>query len=64
MATLRAVRYREKACELYEVAASAANAELREQFTSLARQYEHLAEWIEGIGQHDTASDTPARMTH
>lgn len=38
-----ALRYREKARALYEAADSAPNNELREQFVSLARQYEQLA---------------------
>ena len=41
------VHYRELACELYEAAASASNARLCGQFTSLARQYEELANGIE-----------------
>jgi hypothetical protein len=45
---IHALRYREKARKLHEAADSAANDELREQFTSLARQYEQLAAWTEG----------------
>jgi hypothetical protein len=47
MATVHALRYREKARKLYESAAAAANEHLREQFTNLARQYEHLAATLE-----------------
>ena len=43
MTVPQAVRYREKARELYEAADSAVNAKLRDQFTALARQYEQLA---------------------
>jgi|HubBroStandDraft_1064217.scaffolds.fasta_scaffold952508_2 hypothetical protein len=50
MATTHALRYREKARELYEAAASAANAQLCEQFTNLARQYELLAVSAENFG--------------
>jgi hypothetical protein len=44
---IRAALYREKARGLYEAAASARNEELREQFETLAPQYEILAESIE-----------------
>jgi hypothetical protein len=47
MAIAHAIRYREKIRELYEAAASAETAQLREQFTILARQYEHLAATLE-----------------
>jgi hypothetical protein len=57
MATLHAIRYREKARELYEAAALATDDESRKQFTSLAGQYEQLAAWMEGIGQYESAVD-------
>jgi hypothetical protein len=41
--TTYAIRYREKARELYEAAHSASTAELRGQLATLARQYELLA---------------------
>ena len=47
MAAPQAIRYRDKARELYEMAASASTGELREQFATLARQYEHLAASVE-----------------
>jgi hypothetical protein len=50
MATVEAVRYyREKARQLFEDAASASNEHFREQFTSLARQYEQLAATLESM---------------
>jgi hypothetical protein len=49
MATPHAIRYREKARELYEAAASAADNELRHKFTTLARQYEYLAASVENM---------------
>jgi hypothetical protein len=52
MAT-HAIRYREKARELYEAADSATD----DDFTSLARQYEQLASWMEGVGQYEAAID-------
>jgi hypothetical protein len=51
MATTHAIRYREKARELHEVAASAAKDELRHQFTNLARQYEVLATSVENLSE-------------
>jgi hypothetical protein len=57
MATPQAVRYREKARKLYETGALASNGELRDQFTNLARQYEQLAAWMEGIGQCESAAE-------
>jgi hypothetical protein len=56
MATPHAIRYREKARELYEAAASATDNESRKQFTGLARQYEQLATWTEGVGQYEAAT--------
>jgi hypothetical protein len=44
-----ALRYREKARELYEAAASAATIALRDQFALLARQYELLAANVENL---------------
>jgi hypothetical protein len=38
-----AVNYREKARRLHEMAASAANDQLHDDFETLARQYEQLA---------------------
>jgi hypothetical protein len=49
MGTVQALRYREKARELYALAAAAANEHLREQFTTRARQYEHLAATLESM---------------
>jgi hypothetical protein len=47
MPTIAALRYREKARELREMAASALTETLRDQFTILAGQYEQLATSIE-----------------
>jgi len=47
MAMTHALRYREKARELYEAAVSASTEHGREQFAALARQYELLAIRIE-----------------
>jgi len=49
MATIRAVYYREKASALHEAAASASSDGLRQQLTTLARQYEHLAASVENM---------------
>jgi hypothetical protein len=49
MAAVQAVRYREKARQLFEDATSAANEHLREEFTSSARRYEHLAATLESM---------------
>jgi hypothetical protein len=47
MAAPHAIHYREKARELYEMAASASTGELRNQLATLARQYERLATSVE-----------------
>jgi hypothetical protein len=51
MATQHATRYREKARELYEASASASSDQLRDQFATLARQYELLASKLEIMNQ-------------
>ncbi len=53
MAAIDALRYREKARELYEASAAAGNDELRHQFVRLARQYELLAVSAESMGDPD-----------
>jgi hypothetical protein len=49
MAAAEAVRYREKAKQLREAAASAPNNLLRGQLASLASQYEQLAASVESM---------------
>jgi hypothetical protein len=54
-AGIRARNYRQKVIELRETAASASTAELRDQFTTLARQFEQLAESEEILSQTGVA---------
>jgi hypothetical protein len=44
-----ALRYREKALEFYEMAATARSRELRDQFVTLAKQYESLAASVDSM---------------
>jgi hypothetical protein len=53
-----AIRYREKARELYAAAASASTEHLRAEFTKLARQYELLAVSVESaVSRSDLMDD-------
>jgi hypothetical protein len=49
MASPHAIRYRQKASELFEAAAAAPTDELRDQFANLAIQYEILAARMDGL---------------
>jgi hypothetical protein len=53
MAAVQAVRYREKARQLFEDATSASNEHLRDQLANLARQYEQLAAVLEEMSGAD-----------
>jgi hypothetical protein len=53
MAMTHALRYREKARELYAEADSATSDELRNQHASLARQYEELALSTESMSESE-----------
>jgi hypothetical protein len=57
MPTPHAIHYREKSRELYEAAAAATDDESRKQFTCLARQFEQLAAWTDGVGQYEATAD-------
>jgi hypothetical protein len=53
MTTSHAIRYREKARELFKAAALASTDQLRDQFANLALQYEILAARMEGLADAD-----------